>query len=133
MYKFDNNLLKDPQFLELANRDIKEHFIYNSDPSLTITSTFNHADPIDLNNISKDLDPTLYQYIPQQINPHLSSQSLITTLRGTAIKRTITLKREKQQLISSLEDRIKYENYIIENSPHNNMNDSLTTLANLKL
>ena len=96
MFKFDNNLLKDPLFLELANRDITEHFIFNANLNSYPPSSFpSHKDSIDPSDIPNDLDPTLYQYIPQQINPHLSSQSLITTLRGTALKRTITIKREK--------------------------------------
>ena len=33
MFKFDNNLLKDPLFFELANRDITKHFIFNADLS----------------------------------------------------------------------------------------------------
>ena len=116
-YKFDNSLLKDTKFIFLSNRVIKEHFINNS------------VDPF---NVDQDLDPTVYQFLEQNIDPVISSQSLIATLTGVAIKRSHDIRKEKSTLVNVLECRINNTVHILENSEEFDTTETLDALSRLK-
>ena len=110
-------LLKDGKFVFLANRNIREHFTNNSNNPLGILN---------------DLDPTCYQFLDQNINPNTSSQSLLATITGTAIKRSHDIRKEKTILIDILEGRIERQVHILENSNELDNTDNLDILSRLK-
>ena len=116
-YKFDNALLSDKKFVFLSNRVIREHFVNNS------------IDPL---NVDQDLDPTEFQFLEQKIDPTISSQSLITTLTGEAIKRSHDIRKERTILESVLESRINSQVHILENSEEKDTSEVLDTLSCLK-
>ena len=116
-YKFNNNLLTDKKYADVSNRAIAEHFINNS------------TEP---HKVDPNLDPLMHQFLEQNINPALSTESLMCTLTGEAMKRTYELRKEKTIHIRILESRIKNTVEILENSNTVDNTDTLDTLSRLR-
>ena len=83
-------------------------------------------------NVDQDLDPTEYQFLEQNIDPIISSQSLIATLTGEAIKRSHDIRKEKTTLVNVLECRINNTVHILENSDEIDNTETLDALSRLK-